>query len=165
MQCLCAHMEQLNTISTHKKWISIPTSFVCKINIHDETYLIVLHINDCLSIKCNTVFGIVYIMLDFLIILTNSSGADRYAHSWCHEYSTLMPQIQDIHVSKIAWSSCLSQLVNQCELRFLLLLPWCITITGYHTSNDNGNNQSWLATNKQANRYQAQVSQEEWKLP
>ena len=70
-------MEQLNTISTHKKWLSIPTSFVCKINIHDETYLIVLHINDCLSINCNTVFGIVCIMLDFLIILTNSSGADR----------------------------------------------------------------------------------------
>ena len=61
-----------------------------------------------------------------------------------HDYSTLMPQIQDIHVRKIAWSNCLSQSIDQHKLSCLFLLPWCIAITGYHTSSNNSNIQEQL---------------------
>ena len=47
-------------------------------------------------------------------------------------------------------------------LSHLFSLPWCIAITGYHTSSDNSNSQHHQqpATDKQANHYQEQVSQE-----
>ena len=61
-----------------------------------------------------------------------------------------MPQMQDIHVTKIAWSSCSSQPVDWPKFSCLLLQPWCMPIAGYHTSSDKvivSNNQ-WAAIEK-----------------
>ena len=44
---------------------------------------------------------------------TNISSIDGYTYTQSNEYRTLAPQIQDIHVRKVAQSSCSSQPVNQ----------------------------------------------------
>ena len=62
-------------------------------------------------------------------------------HAKSHEYSSFTPQIQDIHIKKIAWSSWLSQSVDRPKLSRLLLLPCCMVIADYHTSSDNSNRQ------------------------
>ena len=53
--------------------------------------------------------------------------------------ASLMLQLQDMHIRKIAWSSRLSQPVYQCKLSCLFLLPCCTAITGYHASSHNSN--------------------------
>ena len=67
-------------------------------------------------------------------------------------------------IRKIAWSSHSCRPVDQPKSSRLLLVPWCTTIAGYHTSRKTSYNQ-WLATDKQEICYQARVSQGEGKPP
>ena len=85
---------------------------------------------------------------------------DWVIHAKSHEYSSLTSQIQDIHIKKIAWSSCLSQSVDRPKLSLLLLLPWCMVIADYHTSSDNSNSkQQPTASYRQTSKSLTSVSE------
>ena len=45
----------------------------------------------------------------------------------------LAPQIQGMHISKIACEVCSSWTVDQTKLSHLILLPYCTAIAGYNT--------------------------------
>ena len=51
-----------------------------------------------------------------------------------YEFSTSLYKILDMRVRKIAWSSHSCRLVYRPKPSHLLLLIWCMAITGYYTS-------------------------------
>ena len=68
-----------------------------------------------------------------------------------------------IHIRKTAWSSCSSWPVDRPESSCHLLFPWCMAITGYHTSSINCNNH-WqpMAGYRQTTKLLPGKSQQWW---
>ena len=65
-----------------------------------------------------------------------------------HEYSTLIPQIQDIATYK---TNSLKQLLVGAS-RLAQILPWYTAMAGYHTSSNNSNSQQQLTAGYRQNK-------------